>query len=107
MRRAAKQDDNHKAIRDALERLGCLVQDLSGVGKGVPDLLVWIASKRVLVLVEVKDGAKPKSAQKLTDDQIRFHSDWLGRDAPVCVVRSIDDVVSLVNSGDWSNLRGL
>lgn len=107
MRLAARQDDNHKAIRSTFERLGCLVQDLSGVGKGVPDLLVWIASQRVLVLVEVKDGSKSKSAQSLTSDQVTFHNKWLGRNAPVCVVRSMDDVVKLVNSGDWSNLRGL
>jgi hypothetical protein len=30
-------------------------------------------------LVEVKDGAKPASARKLTPDEERWHQGWLGR----------------------------
>jgi hypothetical protein len=79
MRRAAKVDANQAEIVKALRDTGCGVLDLSGVGKGCPDLLVhapfypWRTT-----LLEIKDGAKPPSARKLTADQERFHATWKG-----------------------------
>ena len=81
MRRAAKIDSNHIQVVSALRAAGASVQSLASVGKGVPDLLVAI--RGVNLLMEVKDGNKPKSAQKLTDDQLKWHGAWQG---PVCVV---------------------
>lgn len=40
MRRAAKVDDNQGEIVAALQRAGCSVQSLAGVGRGFPDLAV-------------------------------------------------------------------
>ncbi len=75
MRRAARTDDNHEAVRTAFRKCGCTVKDTSAVGGGFPDLLV---SSRNLpaFLVEVKDGKKPPSARKLTPDQEDFHASW-------------------------------
>ena len=81
MRRAAKIDSNQIQVVSALRAAGASVQSLASVGKGVPDLLVAI--RGVNLLMEVKDGNKPKSAQKLTDDQLKWHGAWQG---PVCVV---------------------
>ena len=36
-----KKDANHKEIVDAFEALGASVLDLSDMGCGVPDLIVW------------------------------------------------------------------
>lgn len=85
-RRAAKRDDNHAEVVKALRQAGCFVVDLADVGNGCPDLLVhgplypfrW-------QLLEIKDGAKPASARKLTPDQVRFHDSCKG---PVHVVKS-------------------
>ncbi len=60
---------------DALRAAGCLVLSLAGLGKGVPDLLVG-TPQGDLVLIEVKDGAKPPSARRLTEDQERWHQTW-------------------------------
>jgi len=79
--RYAKVDQNHTQVVSALRAAGASVQSLAAVGKGVPDLLVSING--VNILMEVKDGNKPKSAQKLTEDQIKWHGAWQG---PVCVV---------------------
>ena len=73
----------------ALRLAGCLVTDLSQVGRGVPDLLVKLPGGQLL-LIEVK---APKG--KLTPDQIKFQ----GQGWPVAIVRSPDEVAGLV--GDF------
>jgi hypothetical protein len=52
------------------------VQLLHAVGEGCPDLLVGY--KGLNLLLEVKDGSKPPSAQKLTPQQEVWHRDWRG-----------------------------
>ncbi len=47
------------------------VSALSRLGGGVPDLLC--AYRGVWLLVELKDGTKPPSGQKLTQDEERWH----------------------------------
>lgn len=94
MRRAAKVDANQGEIVDALRAAGCGVVSLAAVGHGIPDLLVhgpfypW-----ALLLLEIKDGSKPPSAQKLTDDQEKFHARWKGA---IKVVRSVDEALDAV-----------
>ena len=76
MRRAAKIDANQEQVIKALRSVGAFVQSLAAVGKGVPDLLVGF--KGQTLLMEVKDGKKPPSAQKLTDEQLAWHGSWKG-----------------------------
>ena len=45
------------------------------------------------VFVEIKDGSKPKSAQKLTRQQIEFFDNWRG---PKIIIRSVDDVIEII-----------
>jgi len=89
--KAARVDRNQKEITQALRSIGASVQPLHTVGQGVPDLLVAIAGFNVLI--EVKDGEKPPSQQKLTPDQIDWHSKWK---APVYIVNSVAQVIDLV-----------
>ena len=64
VRRRARVDANHGEVRSALRAAGWTVVDCAGVGSGFPDLL--IAKHGRVMMVEIKDGAKVKSAQKLT-----------------------------------------
>lgn len=98
MRVASKVDTNQPAIVRALRQMGARVQILSMVGKGFPDLLVlyrgWLA------LVEVKDGDKVKSKQKLTPDEQQWHEEW--RDAPLFIVTTIDEAATVLERmGKW------
>jgi hypothetical protein len=45
----------------------------------------------MLWLLEVKDGAKPPSARKLTPEQEEWHRHW-----PVAVVTSVDEALRAV-----------
>lgn len=89
--RAAKIDANQNEIVNALRKAGCSVQILSSVGKGCPDLLV--ARAGINYLLELKDGKKPKSAQKLTPDQVVWHGKW---ESCVHVVNSIESAFEAV-----------
>jgi hypothetical protein len=82
VRRAAKIDANHTQVVEALRAAGATVQSLAAVGQGVPDLLVGIAGRTLLI--EVKDGQKAKSRQALTPDQLAWHGAWRG--GMLCVV---------------------
>ncbi len=76
MRKYARQDANHKAIRKAFEERGCSVADLSPLGNGVGDLLVGFSG--LCIVVEVKDGSKSPSARKLTPVEEKFRMNWKG-----------------------------
>lgn len=84
-------DFNQREITTYLRSQGATVLILSAVGRGCPDLLVGLNKRNVLV--EVKDGAKPLSAQKLTPDQLRFHSIWQGE---IIILRGLADARNLI-----------
>lgn len=94
MRRRAKVDANQSRIVAALRNAGAFVQPLHMVGQGVPDLLA-IRNGRV-VLMEVKDGAKPASARKLTPDEARWHGEAAAHGYVVAVVDSIESALAAV-----------
>lgn len=101
-RRAQKIDANQPDIVDALRKAGASVEF---IGKPV-DLV--IAYNGVNIMVEVKDGAKPPSAQNLTPDQIKFFANWKG---PAFIVRSVDDALQIIKSlqvcDNGQNLTGV
>lgn len=80
-------DANHAEIAAAFRQLGYSVADTSRLGNGFPDLVVARSGRTVLV--EVKDGAKPPSARKLTPDEQQFRDAWRG---DYVVVESLTDV---------------
>ena len=95
VRRAAKVDDNHGAVVKAFRDMGCSVLSLAALGRGVPDILLWVPRLEHYILVEIKDGDKVPSARKLTPKQKEFHATWPG---PVVVIKSVDEAVALVNA---------
>ena len=93
--RAGKPDRNQTEIISALRAIGCRVLLLSGVGGGCPDLLVGTPPpRRVLVLIEIKDGAR--RASKLRDNQTLFIETW--SNYPVAVVYDISGALSVVRA---------
>lgn len=94
MRRAARIDANQPEIVAALRGVGASVQPLHMVGKGCPDLLV--SHRMTNYLIEIKDGSKPPSARRLTQDQIQWHDDWR---APVHIVETVADALRVIGMG--------
>lgn len=93
MRRAARTDANQEAITEALRKIGASVQLLHSQGAGCPDLLVgW---RGMNTLLEIKDGSKPPSARKLTEDQVKWHAEWRGQ---VTVVENIEQAIAAVTN---------
>lgn len=95
MRRAAKVDVNQGEIVAALRALpGVTVQSLATVGDGVPDLLVGVDGRNLLL--EVKPGhVKEKRRWLLNANEERWHALWTGQR---CVVRSVDEAVNVVTA---------
>ena len=83
MRRAARTDANLSAVVQAFRALGCSVH----VTNGAWDATIGYGG--LTMLIEVKDGAKPPSARKLTPAQERFRETWTGG---IYLVRDMDDV---------------
>jgi hypothetical protein len=91
MRVRARKDSNHTEVVKAFRDLGASVLDTAQLGNGAGDIIVGLHNHNVMV--EIKDGAKPPSARKLTPDEVQFHDEWKGW---IEIVYSIDDVVSIV-----------
>ena|SRR3990167_3217154 len=93
-----KVDKNQVEIVAALRKMGASVQHLHAIGKGCPDILAGIKNQNILI--EIKDGKKPLSKQKLTPDQIKWHKEWNGQ---VAIVRSVNDAILLYMSVSTGN----
>jgi Holliday junction resolvase len=87
----ARKDSNHNEVQKALEDFGCSVCDVSAFGRGFVDIVVGYEGRNYLF--EIKDGAKPPSARKLTEDEEKFHRDWKGR---VDVVLNAEQAIDIV-----------
>lgn len=94
MRRRGRTDGNHGEIVDALRAAGCTVQSLASLGCGVPDLLVGVAGRNVLL--EVKNGRKSPAHRRLTADESTWHAAWAGQ---VATVASIDEALAVIVKG--------
>ncbi len=91
MRRAHRTDANQQEIVRALRQIGASVAVTSAVGDGFVDLVVGYRGKNILL--ELKDGSKPPSAQKLTTDEQAFFATWRGF---AVVVRSVEEAIAVV-----------
>lgn len=91
MRRAPRVDGNQAEITEALRKIGATVHSTAAIGRGFPDLAVgW---RGMNFFLELKDGSKPPSARKLTEDERLWHEMWRGH---VEVVYSIEDAIRAV-----------
>jgi len=88
-------DANQSEIVEALRKAGASVTPTSQSGEGFPDLCVGI--RGINYLLEVKDGSKPPSGQRLTPKQSKWHDQWQGS---VSVVNSVEQALKAV--GLWT-----
>jgi hypothetical protein len=92
--RKERRDANEGKIIAALRQAGCEVWQLCA--REPADLLVltpW-STGRPLMMLEVKDGAKPKSARCLTPKQQQTHQRW-----PISVVETVEQALQMVRGG--------
>lgn len=93
IRRAAKVDDNQKSVENALKAVGAWFQSI-----GQPyDLLVWFRNS--WHVLEVKDGAKTLSQQRLTESQLKTLAEL--RMCGVKLVRSGDEALCAIGARPW------
>lgn len=91
MRIKARVDSNQKDIVSQLRKIGCSVLHTHQLGKGAPDIIVGYNSRNYLV--EIKDGNRPLSQQKLTKDEIKFQSEWNGT---YLVINNFDNLKDII-----------
>lgn len=83
---AKRVDANQSEIVAALRAIGCTVQDLHEVGRGVPDIMVSYKGK--LFLFEIKMAGKYQNS---------LEKQWAYKwQSPVYVVRSAEEAVKIV-----------
>lgn len=87
---ARRVDENHKEIMDTYRLCGATVKDVSRL-PGFCDLVVGYCDMNFLI--EVKDGKKTQSRQKLTNAEAKFHADWNGQ---ITIIRSSDEAMDHV-----------
>ena len=79
---------------DALRKIPQLtVFSTHTIGKGFPDIIVGY--KNVNYMFEIKDGNKVASAQKLTEDEVKFHAEWKGQ---ISIAKNLNDILKIVLS---------
>jgi hypothetical protein len=93
---SAKVDANQSVIVKALRNVGAFVQPLHTVGKGCPDLLVGYRGK--WHVLEIKDGDKPPSQRKLTEDEKEWHEKALAMRLPVFIAENIEDALVAIGA---------
>lgn len=93
MRRAARIDANQNQIVAALRRVGATVLITSTL-KNAFDILVGYDRK--LYIVEIKDGDKPKSSQRLTEGEIKCKTAFESVGVKYNVVTSVDDALRMI-----------
>ena len=77
MRTRGRTDANQSEVVKHLRQMGASVAVISGVGGGVPDLIVGRAGRNYLV--ELKDPSKPPSGRLLTREEDSFRQAWAGQ----------------------------
>lgn len=85
-------DANQQEVIKCFRQFGCHVVTTHMVGKGFPDIVV--SYKGFTVLVEIKDGSKPPSKRKLTQQEAVFKGTFQGWYE---VVESVEDTCKVFN----------
>ena len=91
MRRNARVDANQKQIVKALRKAGASVLITSQL-KNCFDILVGYNNKNFIM--EIKDGEKPPSQQRLTPGEEKFKNEWNG--GVYHIVKSVDEALRII-----------
>ena len=95
MMRNARVDRNQPEIVKVFRGLGWSVLIISQL-KNCADIVV--SKNGRTIIIEIKDGEKTPSQQKLTEGELKFKNEWQGE---YMLVNCIDDVINL-NKGNKS-----
>jgi hypothetical protein len=98
----AKKDANHGEIVAAFEKMGCQCLDLSSLGGGVPDLLVWHKSTNRAFMVDVKNPKTGYGRRGLNRLQLKWAESWTA--SPIYLVYSDLDAERLVR-GEYRSVK--
>ena len=91
MIRAARVDRNQPEIVKVFRSFGWSVLIVSQL-KNCCDIIVSKGGRTVCI--EIKDGEKPPSGQKLTSGELKFQSEWQGE---YMIINCVDQVIKLNN----------
>jgi hypothetical protein len=97
VRRRHRKDRNHPEIREAVEALGYLWIELSQTNTGLDAIVVKHGR---MVPVEVKDGARPPSARKLTPHEEQVHQQLKERGITVEILTGVDQSLDVLRARD-------
>ena len=84
-------DINQSDIVKKLREYGFSVECTHTLRNGVPDLLIGFNGCNYLM--EIKDPDKPPSKRKLTEDEAKWHSKWLGQ---VDVIHTAEEAIEII-----------
>ena len=91
--RLRRRDENQAGIFRALGQIpGVSVADTHALGGGFPDLCVGY--RKGNLLVELKNPKQPRSGQRLTKAEERFHRAWKGR---LITVTTLDEILEAMD----------
>ena len=88
-RRAARTDDNQSEIVAAFRKLGWYVLIISQL-KNCCDVIV--SKEGRTIAIEIKDGKKTPSQQKLSEGELKFKREWQGE---YRLINSIEGVLDI------------
>ena len=100
MRKKARVDANQKEIVQELRKRGISVLHTHQLGKGAPDIIVGYMNSNYLI--ELKDGNKSKSQQRLTKDELDFSLKWRGN---YSVCNSLEQILLLIDYDEERTIR--
>lgn len=93
-RYAAKTDANQPELVKVWRDMGATVLDLSGVGKGIADVLVGWRGKWTPVEIKNLEGR----GRKLTPAQILLHGEIKRAGLPLAVVTNTDEALAILGA---------
>ena len=89
-----RRDANHAEVVQALQRIGCIWIDATGLPSFGCD--GFILFRRQMIPVEIKDGEKPQSKRPLTANERRLQTTCHAAGVPYLVVLSAEDAIEQV-----------
>lgn len=94
MRTIAKADRNQPDIVKALRSMGAVVKHTHQL-KNLFDILVFFRGQTYCV--EIKDGLKPPSGQKLKDGELQCKLDLESVGVTYWVINSVEQALQMIN----------
>ncbi len=95
-----RKDNNHNSLVKALKQLNIPFCDLSHVGGGIPDGLIWYQG--VWQFVEIKNREWGYGRKGLNANQLEWLSKFVN--APVYILESVDDCIA-ISQGKLGTLK--